>query len=147
MSHGSLPCDDILQSAKILDIWRKADDQVRHQLNTELPTASFQNKVDYPSKCEELTNKMLVNHAGRSKAIKDCIELTMNRIESLKNSSGDFGGGNEKQITREVKRKQLLLRQFQTQLLEEEVIQTSALKVIYDHCREHFRHPVFDKFK
>nr|CAH8862517.1 unnamed protein product [Trichobilharzia regenti] len=146
--NPGLPCDDFLQSAKLLNLWRKSDDRVRYELNAQIPTVSFQNKVDCSTKCSEFIEKMLTDHEGRSKAIKDCIRYSTDKLHSLNSSySENSDDMNKKQITREIKKKQLLLRQFQSELLEEEVIQTAALKVIYERCREHLRHPIFEKFK
>lgn len=39
------------------------------------------------------------------------------------------------------------LRQFTSELFEEEIIQNSALKVLYERCRDHFNSSAFDKFK
>ncbi|CAH8617146.1 unnamed protein product [Schistosoma rodhaini] len=147
MSSDALPCDDFLQSARLLSLWRKSDDRVRYELNSELPTASFLNKVDYTSKCNTFVNKMLSYHEKRTNAIKDCIKLTAERLIALQRSSELSSNECNKEVTRDIQKKQLLLRQFQTELLNEEVIQTSAFKVIYERCREHFRHPVFDKFR
>ncbi|CAH8625793.1 unnamed protein product [Schistosoma rodhaini] len=147
MSSNALPCDDFLQSARLLNLWRKSDDRVRYELNSELPTASFLNKVDYTSKCNTFVNKMLSYHEKRTNAIKDCIKLTSERLIALQRSSELSSNECNKEVTRNIQKKQLLLRQFQTELLNEEVIQTSAFKVIYERCREHFRHPVFDKFR
>ncbi|CAH8536474.1 unnamed protein product [Schistosoma turkestanicum] len=147
MSSDALPCDDFFQSARLLALWRESDDRVRNKLNTELPTTSFHNKVDYASKCNTFVNKMLRNHDQRTKAIKHCINLSAERISVLKRSSESNNNENNKEVMRKIRDKQSLLRQFQTELLNEEVIQTSALKVIYERCREHFRHPVFDQFK
>ncbi|CAH8598648.1 unnamed protein product [Schistosoma bovis] len=58
MSSDALPCDDFLQSARLLNLWRKSDDHVRYELNSELPTASFVSKVDYASKCNTFVNKV-----------------------------------------------------------------------------------------
>ncbi|KAK4468077.1 hypothetical protein MN116_008250 [Schistosoma mekongi] len=159
MSSQSLPCDDFLQSTKLLNLWRRSDDRVRHELNTELPTVSFQNKVDYSGKCSAFIDKMLRDHEKRTKEITDCIKSTAVKLNALKSSSETSSNVDNKEIAREIRNKQLLvfgcviyvlyfqLRQFQTELLEEKVIQTSAMKVIYERCREHFRHPIFDKFK
>ncbi|TNN15366.1 Coiled-coil domain-containing protein isoform 2 [Schistosoma japonicum] len=147
MSSESLPCDDFLQSTKLLNLWRKSDDRVRHELNTELPTVSFQNKVDYSNKCSAFIDRMLRNHEKRTSEITDCIKFTSVKLNALRSSSETSNNVDNKELEREIRNKQLLLRQFQTELLEEKVIQTSAMKVIYERCREHFRHPIFDKFK
>ncbi|CAH8618362.1 Coiled-coil domain-containing protein 58 [Schistosoma haematobium] len=147
MSSDALPCDDFLQSARLLNLWRKSDDHVRYELNSELPTASFVSKVDYASKCNTFVNKMLMSHEKRTKAIRDCIKLSTEKLVALQRSSELSNNECNMEVTRDIQKRQLLLRQFQTELLNEEVIQTSAFKVIYERCREHFRHPVFDKFR
>lgn len=99
-----------------------------------------------------------MSHEKRTKAIRDCIKLSTEKLVALQRSSELSNNECNKEVTRDIQKRQLLvffhiivnilqLRQFQTELLNEEVIQTSAFKVIYERCREHFRHPVFDKFR
>ncbi|KAF8571326.1 hypothetical protein P879_05123 [Paragonimus westermani] len=143
----TISCDDFLQFTKLLNIWRKSDDRVRHELNALLPTASFQTKTDYEKICGNFLTKMITDHEKRNSAIKRCVVTSTRRLDELTQAQETADESAKHRLVRAVRKQQLLLRQFQTELLEEEVIQTSATKVIYERCRNHYNHPLFDRFR
>ncbi|KAG5454863.1 Coiled-coil domain-containing protein 58 [Clonorchis sinensis] len=142
-----VPCDDFLQFSKVLNNLRRSDDRVRHELNTLLPTSSFQSNTDYEKTCKGFVLQMLEDHKRREGTIRHCLTVSAARLAELQRMQAPDDEQSRRKFLRSVKKQHLLLRQFQTELSEEEVIQTSAMKVIYERCRSHYHHPAFERFK
>ncbi|CAL8081859.1 unnamed protein product [Calicophoron daubneyi] len=106
---SSLPCDDFLQFTKLLAVWRKEDDRVRHQLNTLLPTASFQAKLDFKKTCDTFLQQMLANHDKRNRSIKYCLAKAAGRLDELKHAEDNAANEDRHRLVRSVRKQQLLV--------------------------------------
>ncbi|TPP39729.1 coiled-coil domain-containing protein 58 [Fasciola gigantica] len=106
---STIPCDDFLQFTKLLGIRRKADDRIRNQLNTLLPTASFAGKVDFKSKCGDFLKEMLSYHEERNNAIKHCVSYAASRLEDLKKLQANADPAEKHSVSRSLRKQQLLV--------------------------------------
>ncbi|KAL5106569.1 Coiled-coil domain-containing protein 58 [Taenia crassiceps] len=140
-----VPCDDFLRFSKLLHTWRKSDDRINNELNATLPTASFSQSVDATKQCSLFFDKLTELHKRRFTAIKRCVDVSTNRLNGLKQRYEK--DPNSATLPALIRKEQLQLRQFKSEILEEEIIQNSALKVLYERCRDHFNSAVFEKFK
>uniref|UniRef100_A0A0X3PXJ0 Protein MIX23 n=1 Tax=Schistocephalus solidus TaxID=70667 RepID=A0A0X3PXJ0_SCHSO len=145
---SDIPCNDFLRFSKLLHTWRKSDDRINNELNAALPTASFAKSVDATKQCASFFAELSRLHKERFAAIKQCISSSSKRISDMKSQleTSPDSPDNEK-IPVALRKEQLQLRQFQSELLDEEIIQNSALKVLYERCRDHYNNPAFDRFK
>ncbi|VUZ46567.1 unnamed protein product [Hymenolepis diminuta] len=143
--ENEFPCDDFFRFSKALQTARKSDDRINNELNAALPTASFSNSVDATRQCSMFFEKLVDLHKRRFTAIRRCIDISTNRAGELKNQFEKDSSSTTLPVI--IRKEQLKLRQFKSELLEEEIIQNSALKVLYERCRDHFSHPMFEKFK
>lgn len=62
---------------------RDIDDKIIYALNTSIPTESFKGQSSASEKCKELHAKLGTVHADRCKLIKNCIEVTADRVKTL----------------------------------------------------------------
>merc|ERR1712131_516767 len=130
VSPSSLPCDDFLQFVRMLGTWRKTDDRIRNEMDYRLPTTSFQSKSDCPKICKSIMSQMLESHKNRNDAIRHSLAHTSGKVDKIKRSQAEAGDEEGHKMLRDLKRQQAVLRQYQSELLEEEVIQTSTTKVL-----------------
>ncbi|VDD82840.1 unnamed protein product [Mesocestoides corti] len=145
LEEDDIPCNDFLRFSKLLHTWRKSDDRINNELNAALPTASFSQSVDAAQQCSTFYNKLMDLHKRRFNAIKRCISVSTDRVKDLKQQLEKDSGSTS--LSTAIRKEQLQLRQFNSELLEEEIIQNSALKVLYERCRDHFNSTAFEKFK
>ncbi|VDO07100.1 unnamed protein product [Rodentolepis nana] len=143
--ENDFPCDDFFRFSKALQTARKSDDRINNELNAALPTASFSNSVDATQQCSRFFDKLVDLHKRRFQAIRRCIDVSNARIIDLKKQYEEDSSSMTLPVL--IRKEQLQFRQFKSELLEEEIIRNSALRVLYERCRDHFSHPMFDKFK
>lgn len=68
---------------------RELDDKIIYALNTSIPTESFKGQLNASQKCTELYGKMNTTYEDRNKLIKNCIDVTANRVKDLHEKKAD----------------------------------------------------------
>lgn len=95
---------------------RDMDDKIIYALNA-IPTESFRNQVSSEATCRELYGNLTKGHTQREEAIKQCILVSANKLQTLKDSRDE---GN--QSDREFKSEQRKLRVLQSELNVEDIM-------------------------
>ncbi|KAG5454864.1 Coiled-coil domain-containing protein 58, variant 2 [Clonorchis sinensis] len=104
-----VPCDDFLQFSKVLNNLRRSDDRVRHELNTLLPTSSFQSNTDYEKTCKGFVLQMLEDHKRREGTIRHCLTVSAARLAELQRMQAPDDEQSRRKFLRSVKKQHLLV--------------------------------------
>lgn len=109
---------------------RDIDDKIIYALNS-IPTESFRNQVSSESTCKELYSNLTKGHSDREEAIKQCILVSANKLQTLKEKrdGGDLGSD------RDFKAEQRKLRVLQSELNVEDIVKERSYKAFNERCR------------
>lgn len=109
---------------------RDVDDKIIYALNS-IPTESFRNQVSSEGTCKALFNELSKCHGEREEAIKQCILVSANKLQTLKEKreTGDH------QATSEFKSEQRKLRVLQSELNVEDIVKERSIKAFNERCR------------
>ncbi|XP_015282887.1 PREDICTED: coiled-coil domain-containing protein 58 [Gekko japonicus] len=134
-----LNCEDFGEFQELLRVMRTIDDRIVHELNTTVPTTSFEGKVDASQTCKELYESLTEAHASREKLIKSCIAQASNIVKNLqeerKTSLEDIA------LLKTLRKEQTKLKLMQSELNVEEVVNDRSWKIFNERCRAHYKPP------
>lgn len=108
------------------------DDKIIYALNA-IPTESFRNQVSSEATCRDLYGKLTNGHTQREEAIKQCILVSANKLQTLKVSREE--GNLNLQADREFKSEQRKLRVLQSELNVEDIVKDRSYKAFNERCR------------
>uniref|UniRef100_A0A5S6QC90 Protein MIX23 n=1 Tax=Trichuris muris TaxID=70415 RepID=A0A5S6QC90_TRIMR len=127
-------CRDILEFAEKIRSMRTIDDKIVYEINTTIPTHSFAKGVNVTERCQKLYAQLKQAHDSRQQIIRQCIEQSQRQIEQLLKKRRD----NEDDFMKQLRQEQSKLKNFQTELNIEEVIQEQTYKVFKEKCRDRY---------
>ncbi|CDW53206.1 Cid2 domain containing protein [Trichuris trichiura] len=120
-------CDDLLEFAEKIKSMRRIDDKIVYEINTTIPTSSFAKGVNVADRCRKLYEQLKRAHDSRQEIIRRCIEQSQRRVEHLLERRKANVDDND--LLKELRIEQSKLKNFQTELNIEEVIQDQSYKV------------------
>lgn len=109
---------------------RDIDDKIIYALNS-IPTESFRSEVSSEATCKELYTNLTKGHSDREKAIKECILVSANKLQTLK-ANGEAG---DHRADRDFKTEQRKLRVLQSELNVEDIVKERSYKAFNERCR------------
>ena len=113
------------------------DDKIIYELNKSVPTQSFKHEIDAESKCRSLYNDLLDIYKIRDNEIKGCITSRTKRIETLRIKIRE--DGEDRNVMKELRSEQTLLKLMQSELIVEEVVKKRSLKVFNERCWQSYQ--------
>jgi len=116
---------------------RLIDDKIIYMLNTTIPTESFKRLLDPTVQCKDLFQQVESEHSQRILAIKNCYNITKEKVMQLKNSRDN--GDETPALIKSLRKQQTTLKLLQTELNIEEVIRKRTLQVYYERCRGFYK--------
>ncbi|CAH1406857.1 unnamed protein product [Nezara viridula] len=131
-----MECADFLEFQDALKKMRDLDDKIVYALNVNIPTPSFRGEIDPTQNCKQLYNDLKTNYDKREQSIRQCINVTSDKINELKRKkeSGDDLG-----VNKLLSKEQTKLRMLKNELFVEEVVKDRSLKIYHERCREYFK--------
>merc|ERR1712002_238061 len=87
LNHMS--CLQFAEFKEALKKLRTVDDKIIYNLNTSVPTASFQDKINAESQCKQLYQQLQDTYHIRDLAIRGCIQKISSDLEAMKNNKDD----------------------------------------------------------
>ncbi|KAK2186037.1 hypothetical protein NP493_216g03072 [Ridgeia piscesae] len=118
---------------------RTLDDRIVNELNTKIPTASFEKKIDASIQCKTLYNELLVAHDSRRNVVSKCVSEVSSVVKDLK-----FQRETDRDnipLLQKLRKQQTKLRLMQAELNVEEVVKERSMKVFMERCRLHYYPP------
>ncbi|KAK9507587.1 hypothetical protein O3M35_007411 [Rhynocoris fuscipes] len=131
-----MECGDFLEFQDTLKKMRDVDDKLVYALNASVPSPSFRSQINPAQSCEELYNKLQENHEHRDKSIRNCINITSNKVQELKEKRF---AGEDSSTNKILSKEQTKLRLLKSELGVEEVVRDRSLKLYYERCRPFYK--------
>lgn len=128
-----------MQFEEALKQLRINDDKVTYELNSIIPTQSFQANVDMKQQCKSMYEKMSKIYDARDKAVTRCVKQVKEEVAELI-TMREKDRDDEKVLT-QLRHAQTKLRLMQRELQVEEIIKGRSLKTFYERCRNVYTPP------
>ncbi|XP_065837837.1 annexin A13-like isoform X2 [Oscarella lobularis] len=133
MSGGdSIVCEDFGEFKEALMALRAVDDKIIYELNTSVPTTSFSDQISAFDQCKKLHEKLFSAYSTREKAIKRCIQQTVDDLGLLRSKREKEPDNTV--LSQEMSEKQTNLRLMKAELTVEDIVQERSMKVFRERC-------------
>uniref|UniRef100_A0A8D0GKS9 Protein MIX23 n=1 Tax=Sphenodon punctatus TaxID=8508 RepID=A0A8D0GKS9_SPHPU len=136
---AALSCEDFAEFQELLRVMRTIDDRIVHELNSKLPTASFEGRIDASQTCKQFYQSLLEAHASRERIIKGCIAQTSSVVKTLQEERAK--SLEDLALLKKLRKEQTKLKLMQSELNVEEVVNDRSWKVFNERCRLHYKPP------
>ncbi|KAF5294611.1 hypothetical protein FQR65_LT10717 [Abscondita terminalis] len=110
---------------------RRVDDLIINTLNSVIPTDSF--NPDAAKACKDLHNQLSEGNNKRKDAIKNCINVSAERLKQLRDSDNGLKTKNM------LRAEQTKLRMLQVELSVEDLVEERSSKVFQERCRKYYK--------
>lgn len=126
MDEKRIDCLDLLAFQDMLSKFRQIDDKILFELNTALPSKSFEKNVDRGEKCHLIYKELLTMRAKRMSLIQRCVDENQAYIARLREKHAPLGN---------VRNAQNTLRVIRSEMDVEGIINERSEKAVHDRCR------------